>query len=90
MVAADIILLVVVLGLLGIGGKSMFSVWGNARENSKVRKAEEAKMREDLRAALLSHKRANLEDFLVLWGDKLPKEVHEHVKQRIDELLISE
>lgn len=90
MVAADIILLVTVLGLLGIGGKSLFSAWGNARENSKLKRAEEAKLREDLRQALASGKRKKLEDFLILWGDKLTKEVKEHVQQRINDIICEE
>lgn len=90
MVAADIILLITVLGLLGIGGKSMFSAWGNARENAKVRRADEAKLREDLRQALASGKRKKLEDFMILWGDKLTKDVKEHVQNRINEIIIEE
>ncbi len=90
MVAADIILLVTVLGLLGIGGKSLFSAWGTARENSKLKRAEEAKLREDLRQALASGKRKKLEDFLILWGDKLTKEVKEHVQQRINDIICEE
>jgi hypothetical protein len=90
MVAADIVLLITVLGLMGIGGKSLFSAWAQARENGKVRRADEANLRDDLRRALSTHKRRDLEDFMVIWGDKLPKEVHEHVRQRIDELLIEE
>lgn len=90
MVIADFIALCLVLGLLGIGGKSLFSAFGQHRESKKVRDAEAARMRDDLRTALASHKKQNLEDFLVLWGDKLPKAAHDHVKQRIDELFLEE
>ena len=90
MVVADFIALCLVLGLLGIGGKSLFSAFGAAHENRKAHDAEQARMREDLRVALASHNKQKLEDFLVLWGDKLPKAAHDHVKQRIDELFLEE
>jgi len=58
--------------------------------DDKAKRAEMAKVREELRKALASHDKTVLQDFLTLWGDKLPKESQDRVKQRIDEIIVEE
>lgn len=53
--------------------------------SSKTQEARDA-----LAKALQSNSRQRIEDTVILYGDKIPKEIKEAVKLRVDELLIEE
>jgi hypothetical protein len=88
MVFADFIALCLALGVIGIGGKFVFTGLKRWGERSAERRVEDDHMRDDLRMALDAHDHRKLEDFMVLWSDKISKETREYVQQRIDELFI--
>jgi hypothetical protein len=88
MAVADVIALVLVIGILGIGGRSILSAWTLASERRKEADLSARRMRDDLRTALDSHDRGKLEDFLVLWGDKLDAKARAHIQTRMDDLLL--
>ncbi len=88
MQAVDLLALVLVLGLLAIGGRSIFLGWNLAAVRRREKLASERRMRDDLRTALGSHDQGKLEDFLVLWGDTIDKKTRDHIKARIDDLVI--
>lgn len=88
MLGIDIIGALVVLGLLGIGGKSILSLWSMASASQHAKIEERKVMHNDLATALASLDYRKLQDFLVLWGDKVDRELKKVVQQRIDELYI--
>jgi hypothetical protein len=87
MVVADVIALFVVLGLFGLGGKTIFSVLNQARMRHQERVVDHDRMRNELRAALNSGDYKQLENFLVIWGDDLHNDMRDIIKQRINELI---
>lgn len=88
MIAADLLAIIVVLGLLGLGGKSLFSALHSGEKKRHHKEAEQEKMREDLRAALASKDYRKLDDFMVVWANVVDPDVMKHIKERRDELYI--
>lgn len=79
------------LGLLGAGalGASAVVAWVkrmNADADKEIEHAE--RMHDDLRKALQSHDYRQLDDWLVLYGDKVSPDLKKHVDNRRDELYI--
>jgi hypothetical protein len=45
-------------------------------------------MQDDLHSALRSRDYRQLDDFMVMWADRVPEEIKKHIQQRRDELYI--
>jgi hypothetical protein len=88
MVAADIAALLLVVGLLGLGGKSLLSSLEMFKGKRERREKDDEQMRQDLRAALQSKDYRKLDDFLVLWGTRADTQMRKHVQVRRDEMYI--
>jgi len=87
MVVADVIALFVVLGLFGLGGKTIFSAWNSLRERHKEKVVDHDRMRNELRAALNSRDYKQLEDFLIVWDADINSVTRDVIRQRINELI---
>lgn len=72
------------VALLAAVGSGVVGAWSTIRR----RRERADRMQADLRQALSSRDVKRLEDFLVLWGDSIPKVTREHVEQRRDALFI--
>ena len=58
--------------------------------SDKTKQKEDANLRNELSQALYSGDRSRLQNFLVLWNDKLTKEQKEAIQLRIDDMTIQE
>ena len=81
MVVGELLILIAILTGGGLGLKALSGLFKTSRDTK-------AAMRGDLRKSLLSHDYKDLDDFLMVWGDRLDAKVVERVKARRDELWI--
>jgi hypothetical protein len=58
--------------------------------SDKTKAKEAEKLRWELQCALNSRNKATLQDFLVLWNDRLTTEQKDAIKARIDDMTIQE
>lgn len=73
-----------VLGVLGFGGLGLHGVL----RSMAARRAWHEQMRADLREALKARDHRRLDDFLVVWGDRMSSKLETYVQQRRDQLFI--
>jgi hypothetical protein len=82
MILVDIGAVVLMAGLLG----GFIAVV----RSDKSKRQEEERLRSELGQALFSNDKARLQNFLVLWNDKLNKDQKDAIKARIDDMVIQE
>lgn len=88
MIFAELLALVALLSGIGISGKLVWEWIRSSDEKGRAERLRDVAMQDDLRTALLSRDYRRLDDFLVMWADRVPKEIKKHVEQRRDELYI--
>lgn len=88
MLVAEFLVLLAILGGAGIGVTAAAGALKGAREKRVAHEKEMDQMHADLRTALRSRDHRQLDDFLVMWEDRLDPPVAAHIKTRRDELYI--
>ena len=88
MIAAEFIALVALLFGGGIGLSAVVSWIRRADANAHEDQRQVAQMREDLRSALRSRDYRRLDDFMVMWSDRIDPAARKHLELRRDELYI--
>lgn len=83
MIAGELLILLGIIAGSGIGIKALYGILSRSRESS-------SSMRKDLGDALASRDFKKLDDFLILWGDKLDGEHRKLIQIRRDSLYVDE
>lgn len=76
---------VAVLLILGIAGYALA-----AGKEDKAKRQEAERLRSEMGQALYSGDKTRLQNFLVLWNDKLNKEQKEAIQARINDMIVEE
>lgn len=77
-----------VLGFLYYGGFTLKLITTGGVERRLARDKQDAEMHDDLRKALQSADYRRLDDFLVMWGNKVDKKALEYIRARRDGLYV--
>lgn len=88
MIGAEILVLVALLFGGAMGFKSVFSWAGRKAERDNDAAKMTVQMHLDLVEAVKSHDHMKLDDFILLWGDKVEKATLDAIKQRRDDIYI--
>lgn len=83
MIAGELLILLGIIAGSGIGIKALYGAFARSKESS-------SSMRKDLGDALASRDFKKLDDFLILWGDKLDGEHRKLIQIRRDSLYVDE
>ncbi len=90
MLVADFLVLLIILGVGGLGTSGIIAGAKNMRQKRKALENANKQMFDDLRDALNSQSYKKLDDFLVLYADRMSETTKKHVQQRRDELYIEQ
>lgn len=83
MLAGEVLILLGIIAGSGIGIKALYGAFARSKESS-------SNMRKDLGDALASRDFKKLDDFLILWGDKIDGEHRKLIQIRRDSLYVDE
>jgi uncharacterized membrane protein len=74
-----------VLLVLAVAGIAVFS-----SKEDKAKRVEAERLRNEMGIALYSGDKTKLQNFLVLWNDKLNKDQKEAIQARINDMIVEE
>lgn len=88
MIFAEFLALIALLTGIGLSGKLVLEWIRSSDEKNRSERYLDATVQDDLCRALRSEDYRRLDDFLVTWADRVPKEIKKHIEHRRNELYI--